>query len=46
MKAETKGKRKKHLGIRIIDLSDADSERTGINRFKNFSDKTGNFINY
>lgn len=46
MKAERREKRNKHIGIQIIDLSDADSEMTGINRFKNLSDNMGNFINY
>lgn len=46
MKAETRDRRNTHIGIQIIDLSDADSERTGTNRFKNLSDKMGNFINY
>lgn len=46
MKAETRGKRNKHVGIQIIELSDADIEMTGINRFKNLSDKKENFINY
>lgn len=46
MKAETRDKRNKHIRTQIIDLSDADSEMTGINRFKNLSDKMGNFINY
>lgn len=41
MKAETRDKRNKHLGIQIIDLSDADTKMTGINRFKNLSDKAG-----
>lgn len=46
MKAEIRGKRNKHIGIQIIELSDADSEMTRVNRFKNLSDKMENFINY
>ena len=46
MKAEIRGKRNKHVGIQIIELSVADSERTMVNRFKNLSDKMENFINY
>ena len=46
MKAEIRGKRHKHIGSQIIELSDADTEMTRVNRFKNLSDKTENFINY
>lgn len=43
---ELRVKRNKHVGIQILELSDADSEMPGINRFKNLSDKKENFINY
>lgn len=46
MKAETRDKRNKHVGIQIMELSDPDSKTTGINRFKNLSDKMENSINY
>lgn len=46
MKAETRNKRNKHIGIQIIELSDPDSKITEINRFKNLSDKVENSINF
>lgn len=46
MKAETRDKRNKHIGIQIIELSDPDSKTTEINRFKNLSDKMENSINF
>lgn len=46
MKAETRNKRNKHIGMQIIELSDPDSKITEINRFKNLSDKTENSINF
>lgn len=46
MKAETRNKRNKHIGIQIIELSDPDSKITEINRFKNLSDKMENSIKF
>lgn len=45
MKAETRDKRNKYMGVQIIELSDADSEMTRVNRFKNLNNKMENFIN-